>query len=98
MRQTTNGYQEIQSYTHFSGVYIDVLIGTGQPSANGFVFDYPQQYQYFRIVDITEARQSMTNELIREAHSDYTDLITATGGAITPDSLWTSIDAIVARG
>ena len=97
MRQTVNGYEEIQSYTHFSGIYIDVLIGVGQPSDSGFVFDEPQQYQYIRIVDITEARQSMTNQLIREAHSDYSNLITATGGAITTNSLWTSIDAIRAR-
>lgn len=97
MRQTANGYEEIKSYTHFPGVRIDVLIGTGQPSDSGFQFTFPQQFFQYQIIDITEAKQAITDVLIREAHPDYTDLINETGGAITEESLWNAIDIIRSR-
>jgi hypothetical protein len=97
MRQTTNGYEQIQSYTHFPGIYIDVFFGAGQVVGDAFKFDENQSYKFCRIVDITEARQSMTNELIREANPDYSNLIAKTNGAINEESLWEAIDLIKAR-
>lgn len=97
--RTINGQnEEILSYDHNIGFYVRVLVGTGQMVDGAFVFTQPQQYQTYIISDAPENIQSITNIVLRPAITDYTDLITATGGAITPDSLWNCIDAIRARG
>jgi hypothetical protein len=97
--RTVNGQnEEILSYDHNIGSYVRVLVGTGNMVDGAFVFTFPQQYQTYIIADAPASIQSMTNVVLRPAITDYTDLITATGGAITPDSLWTVIDAINARG
>lgn len=96
--RTVNGQnEEILSYDHNIGSYVRVLVGTGSMVDGSFVFTFPQQYQTYIIADAPENIQSITNIVLRPAITDYTDLITATGGAITPDSLWTAIDAIRAR-
>jgi hypothetical protein len=97
--RTVNGQnEEIQSYDHNIGYFVRVLVGKGNMVDGSFVFTQSQQYQTYIITDTPANIQSMTNIVLRPAITDYTDLITVTGGAITPDSLWASIDAIVARG
>lgn len=97
--RTINGQnEEIQSYDHNIGYFVRVLVGTGDMVDGAFVFTFPQQYQTYIISDAPENIQSITNIVLRPAITDYTDLITATGGAITTDSLWNCIDAIRARG
>jgi hypothetical protein len=96
--RTVNGQnEEIQSYDHNIGYYVRVLIGTGNMVDGAFVFTFPQQFQTYIIADAPANIQSMTDIVLRPAITDYSDLISATGGAITTDSLWTSIDAIRAR-
>lgn len=96
--QTVNGQnEEIQSYDHNIGYYVRVLVGTGNMVDGVFEFTQPQQYQTYIISDAPANIQSITNIVLRPAITDYSDLISATGGAITTDSLWTSIDAIRAR-
>ena len=96
--RTINGQnEEIQSYDHNIGYYVRVLVGTGNMVNGTFVFTFPQQFQTYIIADAPANIQSMTNIVLSPAITDYSDLISATGGAITTDSLWTSIDAIRAR-
>lgn len=97
--RTINGQnEEILSYDHNIGFYVRVLVGTGQMVNDVFEFTQPQQYQTYIIADAPENIQSITGIVLRPAITDYTDLISSTGGAITPNSLWNSIDAIRARG
>jgi hypothetical protein len=97
--RTVNGQdEEILSYDHNIGFYVRVLVGTGSMVDGAFVFTFPQQYQTYIIADAPANIQSMTNIVLSPAITDYSDLITATGGAITTDSLWSVIDLIRARG
>jgi len=97
--RTVNGQnEEILSYDHNIGFYVRVLVGTGNVVDGSFVFTFPQQYQTYIIADAPENVQSMTNIVLRPAITDYSDLISSTGGAITTDSLWSVIDLIRARG
>jgi hypothetical protein len=97
--RTINGQnEEILSYDHNIDYFVRVLVGTGSMIDGVFVFTFPQQYQTYIIADAPANIQSMTNIVLSPAITDYSDLITATGGAITTDSLWSVIDLIRARG
>lgn len=87
--------KQIQSYDHNVGNFVRVLVGTGQTVDGAFVFDMPQQFQTYIINDAPERRNSMTDELISPAITDYSDLVAM--GGITLENLWTIIDRIDAR-
>ena len=101
MRQITiNGQQyleEIQSYEHNIGNFIRVIVGVGTVQGNKFVFTIPQQYSVYTVVDIPRQVASITNEVIFPGYTDYSDLISATDGAITIESLWSAVDLIRSR-
>ena len=101
MREITiNGstyLEEILSYEHYPNKQITVLIGLGTVKDNKFEFINPQQYTSYNIVDVPATVLLMTNEIVNPAKNDYTDLIVRTGGAITLESIWDSIDIIRAR-
>jgi hypothetical protein len=102
MREVTiNGnkvYQEIKSYEYLPGSFMRVLVGTGKLTNNVFEFDYPQQYTTVYIHNATERRNSFTNELIREAITDLSDLETEyPDGSFSHSDLWNVIDNVLAR-
>jgi hypothetical protein len=90
--------EEIKSYEHNVGNFVYVMVGLGSMVNNTFVFDLPQQYKTYKIQDIPEFVQSMTNIVLREAVTDYTDLMAIGNGNVTDQGLWTLIDRIRARG
>jgi hypothetical protein len=90
--------EEIRSYEHNVGNFVYVMVGLGNMIDNTFVFDLPQQYNTYTIQDVPEYIQSMTNIVLREAVTDYTDLLAIGNGNVTDQGLWTLIDRIRARG
>jgi hypothetical protein len=89
--------EEIKSYEHNVGNFVYVMVGLGNMVDNTFVFDLPQQYSTYKIQDIPEYVQSITNIVLREAVTDYTDLLTIGSGNVTDQGLWAIIDRIRAR-
>jgi hypothetical protein len=93
--QTIN--QEIQSYDHNLGNFVRVVIGVGKVVVGKFEFDVPQQFQTTIIVDTPSRVNPMTGEVLREAVTDYTDLLAMGDGEVKVNNLWTIVDRINAR-
>ena len=93
--QTVN--QEIQSYDHNLGNFVRVVIGIGTVVDGKFEFDVPQQFETHVIVDTPERVNPMTGEILREAVTDYTDLLQMGSGEVAVANLWIVVDRIKAR-
>jgi hypothetical protein len=88
---------KIQSFDHNIGNFVRVLVGVGQTIDGKFVFDVPQQFTTYFIADEPGRVNPMTGEVLKEAITDYTDLIDMGNGNVTVENLWTIIDRIKAR-
>jgi hypothetical protein len=90
-------FEEIFSYDHTIGDSVRIIVGIGNTIDTKFVFDKPQNYSFYKVKDSPEVIQSMTNIVLQEAITDYTDLLNMGNGLIYIDNLWTMVDRIRAR-
>jgi hypothetical protein len=91
-------FEEIFSYEHTIGDSVRIIVGIGNLVDNKFVFNKPQNYSFYKVKDSEEITQSITNIVLQEEITDYTDLLAMGNGLIHTDNLWTLIDRIRARG
>lgn len=87
--------EAIQSYDHYIGIKVAVVVGVGSQTNGQFNFTIPQQFQNYVIMDRPE--QEIDGQ-VKPAITDYTDLITQfPDGTFGTDDLWPYIDRIRAR-
>ena len=92
--------EEIQSFKHQVGAYVNVIVGFGSEVNGEFIFTVPQQFDNILIVDV-EASPLVG----REAISDYTDLMSANpswspnkpANTFRKEDLWHFVDLIRSR-
>lgn len=87
--------EAIQSYDHYVGFKVMVVVGVGSETDGVFHYTIPQQFQSYVIMDRPE--QEIEGQ-VKPAITDYTDLITQfPDGTFGTDDLWPYIDRIRAR-
>ena len=90
--------EAIQTVEHNIGAYVRVVVGVGSEVNGQFVFTVPQQFDTMIIENISEIKNSMTDEIVRPAITDYSDLMAQfPDGNFAADDLWPYIDRIRAR-
>jgi hypothetical protein len=89
--------KRIQSIDHNIGDFVRVRVGVGEIVDGKFEFAVPQQFETYFITDTPERVNPMTNELIKAAVTDYTDLVQMGQGDVKIENVLTIIDRIKAR-
>lgn len=90
--------EKIQSYILNVGYSVNIVIGVGSIIDGTFQFSVPQQFDSVNIVDVPEVIDPVTQQVMKPAITDYTDLMTQyPGGSFTTDDLWPYIDLIRSR-
>jgi len=90
--------EAIQTVEHNISAYVRIVIGVGSEIDGQFVFTVPQQFDTVIVENISEIRNPETNEIVRSAITDYSDLIAQYPNAsFSTDDLWPYIDLIRSR-
>lgn len=90
--------ENIQSYTYNAGYSVNVVVGVGNEINGVFNFVVPQQFDFIRIVDEPAIIDPETNELVKNAITDFSDLMAQyPNGSFTTNDLWPYIDLIRSR-
>lgn len=90
--------EKIQSYILNVNYSVNIVIGVGVMVDGNFQFTVPQQFDSVSIVDVPAVIDPVTQQVMKPAINDYTDLmIQYPGGAFTTDDLWPYIDLIRSR-
>lgn len=90
--------EQIQSVQYQINAYVDILIGVGSIVDGEFSFSIPQQFDVIRIIDSSEVIDPVTEQVMKPAITDFTDLINQyPDGNFSTNDLWPYIDKIRAR-
>jgi len=90
--------ESIQTVEHNIGGFVRVVVGVGSNVEGQFVFTVPQQFDTMMIENISEIQNSMTQEIVRPAITDYSNLMAQfPNGNFSANDLWPYIDLIRSR-
>lgn len=90
--------ENIQSIEYQINAYVQVVVGVGSEENGRFKYVVPQQFDVIRIMDSPEVLDPQTQEVVRPAITDFSDLMTEyPNGSFTADDLWPYIDKVRAR-
>jgi hypothetical protein len=86
--------EAIQSYDHFVGFKVNIVVGVGQEVDGQFAYTIPQQFQSYVIQNQAAVTDAQGN-VLRAAITDYNDLMNQyPDGNFGTEDLWPYIDRI----